>query len=96
MDRKTFNRKLSGVVKSAKSMRENVQELIVAGLVHFEEHADTGYLTDLVRACQGVRALPTATINEYIQTHANVAWGKLKDGQKGYKKVGKEVEVTMP
>ena len=96
MDRKTFNRKLSGVVKSAKSMRDNVQELIVAGLVHYEEHQDTGYLTDLVRACQGVRSLPTTTISEYIKLHANVGWGKLKDGKPGFKKVGKDIEVQMP
>ena len=96
MERKVFNRKLSAVVKSAKTMRENVQELIVAGLVHFEQHNDTTYLTELVRACQGVRALPTTTISEYIKLHANVGWGKLKDGKPGFKKVGKEVEVTMP
>lgn len=96
MDRKTFNRKLSGVVKSAKTMRDNVQELIVAGLVHYEEHGDTGYLTDLARACKGVRALPTTTITEYIKAHANVGWGKLKDKRLGFKKVGKDIEVQMP
>lgn len=103
MDRKTFNRKLGNVVKSTKSLRDNVQELIVAALVHYESEGgdglptgDTGYMTDLVRACQGVRALPTTTISEYIKIHANVGWGKLKDGKPGFKKVGKEVEVTMP
>lgn len=96
MDRKTFNRKLGNVVKSAKAMRDNVQELIVAGLVHYEQHGDTGYLTDLARACKGVKSLPTQTITDYIKEHANVGWGKLKDKQLGFKKVGKEVEVRMP
>lgn len=96
MERKVFNRKLSAVVKSAKTMRGNVQELIVAGLVHYEQHGDTGYLTDLARACKNVRSLPTLTITEYIKAHANVGWGKLKDKQSGFKKVGKEIEVQMP
>jgi len=96
MERKTFNRKLAAVVKSAKTMRDNVQELIVAGLVHFDEHGDATYLTELVRACQGVRSLPTTTISEYIKIHANVGWGKLKDQKGGFKKIGKDIEVKMP
>lgn len=96
MDRKTFNRKLGNVIKSTKTLRDNMQELIVAGIVHYQNHGDTGYLTDLARACKGVKALPTLTITDYIKAHANVGWGKLKDKQPGFKKVGKEVEVKMP
>lgn len=99
MEFKVFNRKLSAVVKSQKTQRDNVQELITAGLVHYENESDTTYLTLLVNACLGVRSLPTKTITAYIQEHANVAWGKLKDGSKGYKKSGEKgcaVKVKMP
>lgn len=100
MEQKVFTRKLQGVIKSAKTQRDNVQELIVAGLVHYSENkGNTAYLTQLARACIGVRSLPTQTITDYIKAHANVGWGKLSDGKSGFRKVGEKgcsAEITLP
>jgi len=96
MEFKTYKRKLNSVLKSAKTQRDNVQELIIAGLEQYSEHGSCNYLTMLVQGCIGVRSLPTRSITAYIQAHANVTWAKLKDGTDGYKKKGKGVEVSMP
>lgn len=96
MNEKQFNQKLSGVIRSAKNMRESIQELIVSGLVHYENHNDSGRLTAIVTACKGVKSLPTATIADYIKAHANLGWGKLKDGKPGFRTIGKGAEVKMP
>lgn len=97
MDRKEFNRKLSGLINAEKSQRDKVQVLLVAGLVHYADHADTGYLTDLVRALRNVQTKKAKVVSAYIQEFANVGWGKLKDKKLGFKKLpNEEVHVQMP
>ncbi|MCW8982484.1 MAG: hypothetical protein OQK13_00405 [Gammaproteobacteria bacterium] len=93
---KNFSSKLSGLIKSAKTQRENLQELISFGLAHYAEHHDPVYLTKVANAAIGVRSLPTRTITDYIKHHANVGWTTLKDGKKGFKRIGKETQVEMP
>jgi len=95
MESKAFNQKLSGLVRSARNQRENVQELIEAGLNQYQEHGNTVYLTKLLNECIGVKSLPTNSIKEYVKAHANVKWVKGKDGMV-FKKDGNDVHVTMP
>lgn len=103
MEYKIFKRKLSGVIRSEKTQRDNIQELIVAGLVHYEQQdangnptGDSMYLTELVRALQSVQTKKSRTVAAYISEHANLGWGKLKDKKFGFKSVSKGVEVRMP
>lgn len=98
VNEKNFNAQLSGMLTSAKNMREKVQALIVFGLQHYKEHEDSTYLTKVIQAAVGVRALPTTTIKDYIKDHANLKYVKLKDGKLGFKKEAKGVDpdIKMP
>ena len=93
---KSFNKVLHGLVRSATAQRDLAQILLVFGLEHYKQHENTVYLTRMLNACVGVKSLPTRTMKEFIQAHANVSWQKTTDGSMVFKKVGKEVQVTMP
>ena len=101
---KNFGTKLSSVVKRSKTAREDLQALLVFGLVHYRDHADTCYLNKSVQACVGVGSLDTRKMQQYLQFHANIAWTKVeiksgaKKGQVDYvfKKKGEHAEVTLP
>lgn len=101
---KNFGRKLSGVIKSAKTMRGNLQNLLLFGMEHYGAHGDTGYLDRCMEACVGVASLPTQKMKVFIQEHANVTYREveIKDGKdKGkkvhvFKKKGKEPVYKEP
>lgn len=95
MDTKTFNTKLAGIVRSTNTMKDNVQDLINAGLDQYEQHGNTVFLTALVSKLKGTKALPLRTITAYITAQANVKWhSSTKDGVKveRYVKANKEEE----
>lgn len=96
MESKVFSAKLGAFVRSTSTQRDNLQDLILAGIELYMDSGNTVYLTKVMNACIGVRSLPTKVIKAYIQDHANVSWSKAKDGQLVFKKIGKEVEVTWP
>lgn len=93
---KNFKSKLAGFKNSMLTQRDNLQEFLEFGLLHYKENGNTVYLSQTLNVCVGVKALPTNAIKEYIKEHANVQWKKNKDGDMVFKKVGKQVEVTMP
>lgn len=91
-----FTRVLGAVVKGATRQRDVLQQLIIFALAHFAEHGNTHYLTVTLNACIGVKSLPTKTMKEFIQAHANVTWTKTTDGTMVFRKQGKDIQVTMP
>ena len=96
---RNFNVKLAAIIRSATSMRANLQSLLIFGLDHYSGsgNEDSGCLTRTLNACIGVKALPTRTMQKFIEAHANVVWSKLKDGTPGFKKVkGEEATSTVP
>lgn len=97
---KNFGTKLGGVVKSAKTMRANLQNLMLFGMEHYEASGDTVYLTKCMQSCVGVAALPTQKMKQFIQHHANVSWKevKTKNDTKDhvFKKRGKDATYTPP
>ena len=93
---KNFSAKLAGFKNSMLSQRDNLQEFLEFGLLHYKEHGNTIYLSRTLNVCVGVSALPTRAIKDYIKDHANVQWKKDKAGNMVFMKVGKKVEVTMP
>ena len=88
LDNKTFNKKLGGIVASAKSQRDSVQLLIASGVEQYLEHQDTGQLSRLVAACVTVKSLPTTVIKDYIKSRVNVKYVKARDGSMVFKKDG--------
>lgn len=90
---KNFNAKLSGLINSAKTQRDNLQALIVFGLLQYRDHGNTTFLSIALNKCIGVKSLPTTTIKDYIKEHANLRWTQLKDKSHGFKKDGSVVEV---
>lgn len=96
---RNFNGKLAAIVRSATTMRANLQCLLIFGLDHYAAagNGDSGCLTRTLAACIGVKALPTRTMQKFIEAHANVVWSKLKDGTHGFKKVkGEDATSTVP
>ena len=89
-----FKRKLSALVSSAKTQRENIQKFLVFAMAQYKDHGNLSYLTMLLEACVGVRSMPTQTIKDYIKAHANVKYIKGKGGNMVFKKDGKAVKVT--
>ena len=94
---KNFNARLSSTLKSAVSLRDNIQGLLIFALVHFREHGDTSYLTKIMNGTIGVKSIPTATIKDYIKNHAPVVWkeNKKKDGLL-FKKTGECSDTVIP
>jgi len=86
---KNFGRKLSGVVKSAKTMRGNLQNILLFSMEHWYAHGDTGPLDRCMEACVGVQALPTQKMKQFIQEHASVTWREveIKSGANKGKKI---------
>lgn len=96
-DDKGFTAKLAGFTASSKHQRAALQELLVYGLEKYKDHTDTSALSKVVNTLVGVRTIPSKTVKEYIQDHANVVLKKnTKDGTFVFKKNGETAVVTMP
>lgn len=95
---KTFVATLSNAVRSIKSMRGKVQELIAFAVTFYaseEGNGNTIYLTKIMQAATQTAGLNTRGIQAYIQEAANVQWTKDKDGNGVFKKANKGAEVTV-
>lgn len=78
MNKKQFNSKLNGVIKSALNQRDNIQLLIVAGIDQYAESGRTTYLSDMLTATVGVKSLPSVTIKDFIKEHTDLTYSKNK------------------
>lgn len=99
MNEKQFKAKLATITKSGKTLRENVQSVLIFGFEQAKEHGNLGYLSDVMRICIGVRALPTNAIKDYIKDYVEpIKWAKGPDGVVRFSKDGKngKLKVTMP
>lgn len=95
LDNKTFSTKLRGIVSSALNQRDNIQAVIVSGFEEYNEHGNSGQLSRVLKACVGVKSLPTKVILDYIKAHANVSYIKVKDGTMQFKKSSGETACTV-
>ena len=95
-DDKGFTAKLTGFTASSKHQRAALQDLLVYGLEKYKDHTDTSALSKVINTLVGVRTIPSKTVKEYIQDHANVVLKKTKDGSFVFKKHGETAVVTMP
>lgn len=84
-----FNSKLASWIKSASSMRQGAQDILVFGFSVYAEHGDAGYLTRLYQAACQIRGLNAKQMADYIRAYANVTLSKAADGQWVFKKASK-------
>jgi hypothetical protein len=91
-----FNSKLASWLKTASSMRQGAQEIIVFGMEIYAEKGDTGYLTRLYQAACQVKGLNAKQMADYIRAYANVTLSKAADGQWVFKKASKGAAVVKP
>ena len=78
---KQFKSKLSGVIKSASNMRDNIQELIVSGITQYDVDGDTYQLSLMLEQTVAVKSLPTVTIKDFIKEHTDLKYSKNKAGE---------------
>jgi len=91
---KQFNSKLSGVIRSAKSIRENVQHLAVFAIAQAEEHGNLTPLSDLIKKTKPLRTIRTATLEAFIMAHVQGIQWAGKGATKALKKIkGQEIVV---
>ena len=65
---------------SMKVSNAQMQAMIVWGLSQYEEHGQATVLTNCRKDAITCKSVPCATIEEYVQAHANVTWSKNKRG----------------
>lgn len=92
LNESNFNKKLSTWVRGAKSKRDELQEFIVFGVLHAQEHDnDFTKLTDIMKACENIRAYPNQDICDYIKKVISGVQWKVKE--KVFKRASKKAEV---
>lgn len=92
MNRDTQKGKLAELKQGGLKYRELLQELLLDGFDHFQNHSNSVRLTEVIEVCMEVKAFPTNAIRTYILDHAEVRWSKTK---KQFLKDG-EGRVTLP
>lgn len=97
---KNFKAKLSAFKTSAKTQRDNLQQLIMFAIDHAANHQDEfTCLSQVLNATIEVKAFRTETIKDYIKAHVtNIQYTKLGDGSMGFSKLKKGVpcEYSVP
>lgn len=91
-----FNSKLATWIKSASSMRQGAQDILVFGMEIYAGKGDTGYLTRLYQAACQVKGLNAKQMADYIRAYANVTLSKAADGQWVFKKSAKGPSEVKP
>ena len=90
MNKTDFKNKLQGVITSAKNQRDNIQQLIVAGIEQYAESGRTTYLSDLLGQTVAVKSLPTVTIKDFIKEHTDLKYTKNRAGEYQFIRANKD------
>jgi hypothetical protein len=93
-----FRRKVAAVIRSGKSIRGNVQELVQYAVVRYLDPAsngDTSDMTYLFQQIAGVKSLNHRILGEYIEDTVNVALRKTQDGTPVFRKAKKGETPTL-
>jgi hypothetical protein len=89
---KNFRQKVSNVIKSGKSIRGNVQELVQYSVVRYLDPESNGDLSDMIYLFQqiaGVRSLNHSLLGQYLEDTVNVKVAKTQDGTPTIRKAQK-------
>ena len=93
-----FKTAVKSIVRSALTMRDNIDAAARVALSQYAEHGDTTWLSFLLTETVNVKALATGTLSNWICAHANVKRAKSKSGDIVFRKVSRnaDIAVTMP
>lgn len=81
-----FTTKLAETMSSAATVRDSLQELLNYAIGHYGFTGDSVFLTNALKSCIGNRALPTKTMQKYIEKHTDLKFKQRKDGSNGFVK----------
>jgi hypothetical protein len=99
LSNKEFAAKITGLKRSASSIRTTVDVLLQSGFAQAKEHGNLGQLSKIMTVAVAERSINSLSIKDYIQAHANVKWTKNKDGDMVFAKDGgkqDKLEVSIP
>lgn len=87
-----FKSRVADVVRSGKSIRGNIQELVMFAIVFYldpENNGNTANLTYLYDKVAGVKSLNHRQLGIFVEDTVNVKLGKTSDGDAVFKKAVK-------
>jgi hypothetical protein len=92
VDAGNFKKRVAGVIKSGKSIRGNIQELMQFAIVDYltpASNGNTSKMTFLYSAVQGVKSLNHRTLGQFVEDTVNVTLSKTSEGEPVFKKAVK-------
>jgi hypothetical protein len=92
---KNFSTKLAAWKRSAGSLRDSAQAIIMFGFAAYRDHGDAGALSRMMAAAVDAKGVNAKRMDDYIRAHANVRWDD-KSGAYRKAKKGAAAEVTAP
>lgn len=93
-----YKRRVSAVVRSGKSIRGNIQELMHYAMVSYldpENNGNTGDLTFLFQSVAGVKSLNHKLLGQYCEDTVNVKLAKTSEGEQVFRKAVKGQEPQL-
>jgi hypothetical protein len=91
-DSDNFKKRVAGVIKSGKSIRANIQDLMHYAILQYLDPANSGNSADLSflqAQVTGVKSLNHKLMGEYIEDTVNLKLGKTAEGAPVFKKAVK-------
>ena len=79
-------------------MRQNAGEILSFGFGVYAETGDAGFLSRMCNAALETKGVNAGQMINFVKAHANVVWGKGKDGALRFakEKKGADAIVTTP
>ena len=74
---KNFKAKLATALKQDGTLRDNLQRLVIFGMLEYDINHNSNWLSDIMNA--GFKGVRMAAIQEYIQDHTDLIFSKKKD-----------------
>jgi hypothetical protein len=93
---KNFGTKLGDWKRSAGSMRQGLQDMVVFALSVYRDVGDAGYLSRLVVAANETKGVNGKLFLDFVRGHANVTWQHEKGSFRKSGGKGEPASVTMP
>ena len=92
VDNGNFKKRVAGVIKSGKSIRGNIQELVQFALIDYltpASNGNTAKITYLYTQVAGVKSLNHRTLGMFVEDTVNVKLSKTSEGEMVFRKAVK-------
>ena len=97
MNTKHFRNNLDRIIKSEKTVREGLQNLLILAIEEYAKSGNTNYIEMVLTAVKGMHSVRSSTLVAWIKAHANIVVSAAKDGSIRVKKVkGESGTATTP